>query len=61
MVIFMSKTKTTKKPEIKKRKTNKINKSVKQIKAHEKKYTILLVLFFMLLFACIGYFVLRVQ
>lgn len=57
----MSKTKTTKKPEIKKRKTNKINKSVKQIKAHEKKYTILLVLFFMLLFACIGYFVLRVQ
>ncbi|MBR2678807.1 MAG: hypothetical protein IKE63_05265 [Bacilli bacterium] len=47
--------------EIKKRKTSKIAKSVKEIKAHEKRYTFLLVIFFILLFICIGYFSLRVK
>ena len=60
----MAKTKTKakkRKPEIKKRKTTKVSKSIKKIKAHEKKYTFILVLFFILLFIIIGYFTLRIQ
>ena len=33
----------------------------KKIQEHEKKYTIILVIFFMILFAIIGYFTLKVQ
>lgn len=33
----------------------------KKIQEHEKKYTIILVIFFMLLFIVIGYYALRVQ
>ena len=53
----MSKGKTT----VRKRNTTRIDKSVKNIKKHEKAYTFLLVILFTLLFVVIGYFTLRVQ
>ena len=46
---------------IKKRKTTKLSKVTKAIKKHEKIYTFLLVMFFVILFIIIGYFTLRIQ
>ena len=56
-----TRTNSKKKTAIRKRKTTKMAKSVKEIKKHEKLYTFLLVLFFFLIFVVIGYFTLRVQ
>jgi hypothetical protein len=55
-----TKKKTTSKT-VKKRNNDTVSESVKEIKAHEKRYTFLLVLFFFVLFIIIGYYTLRVK
>ncbi len=53
---------TKKKTSKKIRKSNNaVSESVKEIKAHEKRYTFLLVLFFFVLFIIIGYYTLRIR
>ena len=56
-----NKTKKTKKDDISKGKKRKISHSVQKIKSNERKYTIILVVFFMLLFCIIGYFTLSIH
>lgn len=54
-----TKKKTTSKT--KKHNNDAVSESIKEIKAHEKRYTFLLVLFFFVLFIIIGYYTLRVS
>ncbi len=58
---YMATKKKTTSKTVKKRNNDTVSESVKEIKAHEKRYTFLLVLFFFVLFIIIGYYTLRVK